>query len=432
MSEDLNQLLRRASDLPGGPVLSPVPEIVRRAQTRRRRQWVVTAACAAAAVAVAVVVPTALSRNPGDTAPVNPSPAPPPAGTTTAAALAHGHWGRLAHSPVLDRTGYTAAWTGRQVLVWGGSASSGDGVFSDGGSYDPATDSWQPIPRAPLAGRYGAAAAWTGSELFVWGGGAYRDGALYNPVTRTWRMLPPAPLGARSDAQALWTGSRVVVLGGTTQDSSDRQRQVAAYDPVADTWTALPPLPEWYEMSAVAAGGSVYAWVGSGAVQILRYDQGATSWVAMPFPDGDGKAGVGDAVWTGHELVIPAAGPFCPRIPGCSLLPRTHLTGRALDTSTGIWRVIPHGPVDGTEGPAVWAGGALLLLGTAYDPGFGAGPPFGAVLDLATLRWYRIPDAPTRSDPAATIWAGDQLIVLGTTSNTPGHPSVGVGLRFHP
>src|SRR5437773_5961083 len=69
------------------------------------------------------------------------------------------------------RSGHTAVWTGREMIVWGGSPNDGNTVLNTGARYNPATDSWTPtsITNAP-AGRYYHTAVWTGSEMIVWGG----------------------------------------------------------------------------------------------------------------------------------------------------------------------------------------------------------------------------------------------------------------------
>jgi hypothetical protein len=80
-----------------------------------------------------------------------------------------------------------------EMIVWGG---ENDAVvpLSSGGRYNPATDAWTAtsITGAPASGRYGAV-AWTGSEMIVWGGfnasgqtdlnsgGRYCDGACASP-----------------------------------------------------------------------------------------------------------------------------------------------------------------------------------------------------------------------------------------------------------
>jgi N-acetylneuraminic acid mutarotase len=102
-------------------------------------------------------------------------------------------WRRLpAMAP--GRIGAVTAWTGRRLLVWGGDAGRTALVPVHGGlSFDPAGDRWTRLPRSPLEGRADAVAAWTGRELIVWGGfgadnrgNARRlgDGASLNPAGR--------------------------------------------------------------------------------------------------------------------------------------------------------------------------------------------------------------------------------------------------------
>lgn len=95
-------------------------------------------------------------------------------------------WRRL---PTMEqvRSQHMAVWTGRRLLVWGGVPvpfSSRPGL-AGGAAYSPATNRWSVLPRAPLGGRSGAAAAWTGREMLVWGGTTgstpRSDGAAYRP-----------------------------------------------------------------------------------------------------------------------------------------------------------------------------------------------------------------------------------------------------------
>jgi hypothetical protein len=71
------------------------------------------------------------------------------------------------------RAGAAVVWTGKRVLVWGGSLN-GDGkppVFpAHGLAYDPKANRWSALPQAPLQGRLDPAAVWTGRELILWGG----------------------------------------------------------------------------------------------------------------------------------------------------------------------------------------------------------------------------------------------------------------------
>ena len=106
---------------------------------------------------------------------------------------ATGRWRRLPGMEV-NRSEFAAVWTGRQVLVWGGLTGS----FQDqkipphGVAYDPAANRWPAMPMAPLRGRSNPTAVWTGRQMIVWGGtipGPQKntpatDGAAYRPASR--------------------------------------------------------------------------------------------------------------------------------------------------------------------------------------------------------------------------------------------------------
>lgn len=144
------------------------------------------------------------------------------------------------------------------------------------------------LPPSPLSARLDPSAVWTGRELIVWGGTLGRqplaDGAAYDPSTRTWRMLAAAPIPARGRHVAVWTGTEMVVAGGVGgPDGQEPDRfETAAYDPATDTWRALPPLPADRQLSeaAVVAGRVVLA--GSsrhgGPATLLVLDPAASAW----------------------------------------------------------------------------------------------------------------------------------------------------------
>lgn len=138
-----------------------------------------------------------------------------------------------------------AVWTGSEMLVWGGENGAGDFSFGTGAHYNPVTDEWDPIPMdgAPEPRSY-FTPAWTGSEMVIWGGfrsgfGRVASGGLYDPVAREWR-----PIGSdgetpelRNSHAAVWTGNAFLVFGGFWGDFVGNGYR---YDPVEDLWTALP------------------------------------------------------------------------------------------------------------------------------------------------------------------------------------------------
>jgi N-acetylneuraminic acid mutarotase len=93
----------------------------------------------------------------------------------------------------IARAEHMAAWTGNQLLVWGGENFTKFGDASStapphGVAYNPSTNHWSALPKSPLRGRTAAVTAWTGTEMIIWGGhgvgerpGEYFDGAIYKP-----------------------------------------------------------------------------------------------------------------------------------------------------------------------------------------------------------------------------------------------------------
>ena len=129
-------------------------------------------------------------------------------------------------APVSSR-GSQAVWTGREMIVWGGSHLDGETLtnigLNTGGRYHPDTDSWQPVSvKDAPEGRMYYGAAWTGSEMVVWSGGDqvsgnFSTGGRYNSATNTWCATANAgaPPG-RGLVTAVWTGEGVLFFGGST------------------------------------------------------------------------------------------------------------------------------------------------------------------------------------------------------------------------
>jgi N-acetylneuraminic acid mutarotase len=123
--------------------------------------------------------------------------------------------------PPSRRSGHTAVWTGSRMIIWGGS----DGTFlNDGAQYNPGsgpgTDSWTPTAMTPgvPSGRANHSAVWTGTRMIVWGGTAAtgNTGGQYDPVSDTWRSTATTAgvPRARFNHTSVWTGSRMIVWGG--------------------------------------------------------------------------------------------------------------------------------------------------------------------------------------------------------------------------
>lgn len=124
-----------------------------------------------------------------------------------------------------------AVWTGSEMIVWGGCSREADARathFNDGARYNPQTDTWTSLSTqsAPQA-RYCASVAWSGSEMLVWGGvddaqaSSYDDprrylgtGARYNPTTDTWAPIPTNGAPSPRLATSVWAGTGLFLFGG--------------------------------------------------------------------------------------------------------------------------------------------------------------------------------------------------------------------------
>jgi hypothetical protein len=217
-------------------------------------------------------------------------------------------------------------WTGRQLLTWGGGCCDDFGAV--GSAYTPETDTWESLPQAPLAGRY-TTGAWTGRELIIAGGTGrsesgqvveyrtFADAAAYNPSTRTWRRLPPMP-EPRAGATLTWTGTEVLVVGGSKPSSTVRpyvrlHTDAVAYNPATNRWRHLPAMGDTGRTvhSAIWTGQQLLVWGGrtfrDGAWTTPRtgvvYDPAANRWSAMPRSPLRGRTNH-VAAWTGSQLLI--------------------------------------------------------------------------------------------------------------------------------
>lgn len=133
-------------------------------------------------------------------------------------------WRLIAPLPAV-RWGPTAVWDGREMLVVGGTGAgrgnSPPAPAAVGLAYAPRTNRWRRLPAG--AARVGAAAVWTGRRLLVWGGTTTPSavtpvtpnrGLALAPGASRWSALPGAPLLGRFEPTAVWTGNAMIVWGG--------------------------------------------------------------------------------------------------------------------------------------------------------------------------------------------------------------------------
>jgi hypothetical protein len=280
-------------------------------------------------------------------------------------------WTELAPPPYAASCAATA-WTGRELLYWGGDRSCQEGpVRNEGAAFDAVTRTWRPLATAPIDGRSSAAAVWTGEELLVWGGwsGNIRaDGAAYRPATDEWRLLSESPLAPQIPTAAVWTGREMLVWGGP---------EGAAYDPATDAWRELSPAPYTLDRAHAVWTGQEMIVYGMGlggrgpdAASGLAYDSADDKWRELaPFPLSPNATAI---VWTGRELV---AWDY-------------ELRAGAYEPESDTWRRLPNLPLEFYECSPEGA-----LAGESFVLAWHCGR--AAILELATDTWRELPRPPT-------------------------------------
>lgn len=286
-----------------------------------------------------------------------------------------GTWRPLSPSPLSPRSGAVSAWSGREMLMWGGMA---DGPQVDGAAYDPATDRWRPFGTIAPAGG-GGQAVWSGRELLVWTGVAGSASAVYDPVADRWRPTRPSPLTPRADVTIVWTGREMIVWGGT--DGTRYFADGAAYDPVADDWRTLSDAPlAGRVVRGTWTGREVLIWGGEGSGEALddgaAWDPATNRWRPMgPAPLGPRRGFA--TVWTGQELLVwGGAGATGSSVFG---------DGAAYDPAADRWRRIARWP--GRFIPsAVWTGQEMLVVAGIVPAGAGTAAGVEPAVDGARYR----------------------------------------------
>lgn len=324
MPDDLRSKLSRLAPAPRRR-LDPATLVAEGHRRRRRRNVAYTAAAVVAGVIVTAAIPSIVDLVDGGNGQRPVAPATPPPAPTFAPG-----WTRLPSPPEV-RTGPATAWTGTELLVWGGYVYTGysdEAPAANGFSWDGTTETWDPLPESPLGPRSFPAAAWTGRELLVWGGwdgveAFFDDGAAFDPATGEWRSLPDSPLGPRAPL-SVWTGSELL-MWGTGVRVDDPPRDGAAYDPEANTWRDIAPAP------------------------IALTD--AT------------------AVWSGNEMIV-----FGASLGRNNKAETETAIGAAYDPATDTWRELPVSELSPQASTAAWDGREMIAWdylnqSAAYDPG---------------------------------------------------------------
>lgn len=182
-------------------------------------------------------------------------------------------WTPLKGSPLFPRAFHCSVWTGSHLLVFGGisKAAGGDSLMINAGEIlDPATMTWKPMNTVGQPSpRFSHSCFWTGKRMLVWGGSSgfmtTANGAQYDPQTDSWSPIEDnnAPFTMRSET-ALWTGKYLLVWGGGSGSGSFNQLG-ALYNPETNQWDHLSivgaPSPRW-GTQAVVRDNQVFMYAG--------------------------------------------------------------------------------------------------------------------------------------------------------------------------
>ncbi|MCP4901899.1 MAG: DUF11 domain-containing protein [bacterium] len=326
------------------------------------------------------------------------------------------------------RAGFAAAWTGTEMIVWGGYGGSN---LNTGGRYDPAADTWTATTTSGAPqGRYNLTGLWTGTEMIVWGGWnnstVTASGGRYDPAADSW--TPTATSGAPSARQlhtAVWTGTEMIIWAGALPTTGTGGR----YDPTTDSWTptsssALAVARYYHE--AVWTGTEMIVWGGydgsSAMTAGCRYDPATDSWAATSPTDEPAARRLNALVWTGTEMIAWGGDDKVSYLD----------TGGRYDPVADSWAATSTigTPAGRSYFPAVWTGtGAEMIVWGGYD---GASVDTGGRYCASGVLGIDFGDAPDPTYP--TLLASDGarhpnfgLLYLGSTvdGEADGQPTAG-------
>jgi hypothetical protein len=267
------------------------------------------------------------------------------------------NWRILPDAPIPSRQAPQSAFTGTEVLIWGG-VDPGFEPISSGAAYDPAADTWRILAESPLSGGVGHVSAWTGTEWIIVEAGAAGDperdsgrATAYNPQTDAWRPIPRAPIPDGWASTGVWTGSELLIIRVGTDETSG-----VAYAPPTDAWTQVPANPALTQLDtspfSVWVGDAVLLFGGEPAL-VWEYRPADRTWQeAAPLPAAlDAVA----PVWTGEHVVFYQPG----RKPSYVYTPETRM-----------WTELPATPDRDRENwQAAWTGTEVLVWGGSNPDG---------------------------------------------------------------
>ena len=233
-------------------------------------------------------------------------------------------WTQLPLPPEI-RDNATLAWTGEELVYWGGWPRGSDieQAKADGFAFDPATSRWRRLPAAPIAGggpnasrdeRGGAKAVWTGTEVVFWdvetADGETSATLALDPSSGAWRRLDDSAYRPTCCGAWAWTERELVVFGGGDRDAPTTVEGVAL-DPVTGAWRRIADAPIGVNLANAVWTGEEVIVVGSelndrniaetGTAIALAYRPATDTWRRLPDPPLSPQAS--EAVWFDGRVI---------------------------------------------------------------------------------------------------------------------------------
>ena len=120
--------------------------------------------------------------------------------------------------------GYSTVWTGTELIIWGGLVleSPSSRRINTGAIYSPESNVWTPVSEsnAPSA-RESHVGAWTGTEMIIWGGSdgssQLKTGAIYDPISNTWKAMNSSGRHYRQDGIMAWLGDKLLLANNNSR-----------------------------------------------------------------------------------------------------------------------------------------------------------------------------------------------------------------------
>lgn len=337
-----------------------------------------------------------------------------------------GGWTPADDSPLVDVSNPITAWTGEELLAFGGylapcppnlDCMGPQTTSTQGAALDPITGNWRPIADLPIPFTNASTVAVDGT-VYVWGtragdpaGGATKQGTLlaYDVDQDRWSELPkPFDGGARYQ---LVDGGDALILNPSSDEGGTQP--VRRFDLATETWDVLPddPLPRLFDRSLTEIDGVLYLFgkhivpagsLGREPAFGARLDLATMRWEELP-----ATGVVGDAA------IVAVGDTIISTPPGSSREePRPQPAGRRFDPETGTWSDLPDVP---DEDPAGSATGPPRAAGYATRSAFLVSPQGGLVLDLDDGTWTWVDRPPTFAGETERVVAdaGGEPVALG-------------------